>query len=241
MILTVTTIKGGAGKTTTAAAIAQAAQSKGKKVLAVDLEPQGNLSYFLGVQQGLGTYNIIEHGEPANKQVVAGPQGIDVIPACQELTTIRADYNSAGRLRKALERIRSKYDLIIIDTPPGIGELVYNGIQAADMVLIPITAEVGGVQGFQQAVNIAVDIKEDIKVSAFMAKYDKRPRINRSFKELAEKQAEAMEVDLLGVVRPGSAIVEAQALQKSLYEYAPHSNPAADYMAIYELLEDMDK
>ena len=133
-IITIAVQKGGTGKTTTAAALAQAAAYKGRRALAIDLDPQGNLSVTLAAQmipEAGNSYNLLM-GLPAADLIQTTEQGIDVIPACLDLATISSGKGSARRLQRALEPIKNNYDLIVIDTPTA-AELQYNALQAATL------------------------------------------------------------------------------------------------------------
>ena len=110
---------GGTGKTTTTAALAQAAAYKGKRVLAIDLDPQGNLTFALGYQpsnRGCDSYNMLIGTSPAEELVDKTRQGIDIIGASWNLQTISSTRGSARRLQNAIGPLKKKYDVIIIDT-----------------------------------------------------------------------------------------------------------------------------
>lgn len=232
--------KGGTGKTTTAAAIAQAAAHQGRRVLAIDADPQGNLSYTLAARTGHGTgssYDLIE-GEPAENLIQTTAQGVDVIPAAWELSTITSGKGSARRLQRALMPIKSNYDLIVIDTPPTAGELQYNALQAATGLVIPLQADIYNLQSLYQIIDTARQIQgsnPDLSITGIvLTQYDGRSTIAKQMKETIQGKASAMGVQFLGTVRAAVAVKEAAALQQSLFDYAPKSKPAADYMTIYK-------
>ena len=117
-IITAAIIKGGTGKTTTAAALAQAARFRKKKVLAVDIDPQANLTAFLaGDDEHAGSYDIL-HGEDVKQAIQTTPQGIDLLAACPDLAAEKTSGGSAKRLEKALLPVKEKYDYIFIDAAP---------------------------------------------------------------------------------------------------------------------------
>ena len=125
MIYTIATQKGGTGKTTTAAALAQAAAYKGKSCLAIDLDPQANLTYCLAADETQpGSYDLL-HGAAASQVTQTTAQSIDVISASPDLQTETSSRGSARRLQKALAPLKDQYDVIIIDTPATAGELQY--------------------------------------------------------------------------------------------------------------------
>lgn len=248
MIITTAIIKGGTGKSTTAAALAQAARQDGKKVLCIDLDPQANLTYFLGAEHATsGSYDVIKAaGGKSDSDARAGitgtEQGIDCMAADSRLSQLTTKHGSALRLEKALERIKAEYDLIIIDTPPAIGELAYNAIQAADRYIVPLEADNNSVSGLSQIVSIAEQIRQTSNkklslVGAFITRHSAQSKINRFLRDNIERQVTAAGIPYLGEIRQGVAIKEAQTLQRNLYEYAPKSKPAMDYLRLYESIK----
>lgn len=240
MILTVINQKGGSGKTTTAGAIAQAAAYKGKKALAVDLDPQANLTYILAADSNRpGSYELLR-GTPAAEVIQTTPQNIDVIPAAWSLQTEKTGPGSARRLQKALEPVKNNYDIVIIDTPPTPGELQYNAMQAADGLIIPLQTDIYNIRALQQIEATAAQIRKSndrLRIKGIiLTQYDRRPIINRQLKNNLEAEAYKKVIPYLGEVRKSVAIQEAAALRKSIFEYAPNSKPAQDYLLIYEIL-----
>lgn len=239
-ILTVSIQKGGTGKTTTAAAIAHAAVFRGFKALAVDLDPQGNLSLLTAANtSGSGSYGLLQ-GEPAGDLIQHTTCGLDVIPANWNLSTITSGRGSARRLQKALQPLRRKYDLILIDTPPTAGELQYNALQAATGLIIPIQADIYDLQSLYQITDTAKQIQKsnpELKILGFvLTRFDQRSKITKKMQEIITGRAMEQGVPYLGSVRVGVSVREAAAFQQSLYEYAPKSNPALDYMDLFDQL-----
>lgn len=239
-IITTAVIKGGTGKTTTAAALAQAAAADDKMVLAIDLDPQANLSFTLAADMTRpGSYHLL-HGADVGEVIQTTPQSLDVIAASADLATERTTPASAKRLQAAIEPIKRMYDYIFIDTPPTMGELTFNALQAATGLLIPLEADANSLQGLYQICDIAAQMQRSNPalsiIGTVLSRCDTRAKINRYMADvIAEKGAEAG-APLLMTIRPGIAIREAQALQRSLYEYAPRSKPAQDYTALYKLI-----
>ena len=243
-IITVAIQKGGTAKTTTAAALAQAAAYRGRRVLAIDADPQGNLSVALAAEivPGAGnSYNLLE-GLPADQLIQTTPQGLDVIPASWDLSTITSATGSARRLQRALEPIKGEYDLIVIDTPPTAGELQYNALQAATGVIIPLQADAYNLQSLYQITDTARQIQQSNQALSIkgilITQYDGRSTLARQMQAAIITKAAEMGVPYLGTIRQAVAVKEAAALQESLFDYAPKSKPAADYMALYERLQE---
>lgn len=239
-IYTVAIQKGGTGKTTTAAALAQLAAHKGHKTLAVDLDPQGNLSFTLAADMNRpGTFELLQ-GAAAADLAQRTPQGLDVIPASWNLSTITSGTGSARRLQKALAQVRGKYDYIFIDTPPTAGELQYNALQAATGVIIPLQANIYNLQSLYQITDAAAQIKAsnpELSIAGFiLTQYSARTIIARTMQTDIINKAASMGIPYLGTIRAAVALQEAQALQLSLYDYAPKCNPAQDYNDVFNYL-----
>lgn len=244
MIYTIATQKGGTGKTTTAAALAQAAAYKGRRALAIDLDPQCNLTYCLAADDTQpGSYDLL-HGAAASQVIQTTGQSIDVIAGSPDLQTETTGAGSARRLQKALEPVKGQYDIIILDTPATAGELQYNALQAADRLIIPLEADAYNLQSLAQITAAAQQIKgsnPDLQIAGvLLTQYDPRPVINRQLLEMLQDNAAAQDIPFLGTVRKAVAVKEAAALQLSLFEYAPKCKPAADYMSIYKQLEKQE-
>ncbi|MBO4693680.1 MAG: ParA family protein [Clostridia bacterium] len=238
-IVTVAIQKGGTGKTTTAATLAQAAAYKNKKVLAIDLDPQGNLSFCLGAtgQARFTSYDLITAS--AAPRILKTPCGADLIPSAWELSNLKSEKGSARRLQTAIKNYFSKgYDFIIIDTPPTAGELQYNALQASTDLIIPLAADIYNLQSLYQITAAARQIQQSNKslriAGIVITKADTRSTIARQMREQIIETAANDNIPCLGIIRTGIAIQEAAALQKSIYEYAPNSNPAQDYLSLLD-------
>lgn len=239
-IITTAVIKGGTGKTTTAAALAQAGAAAGRKVLAIDLDPQANLTLFIGADQNRpGAYQLL-HGAEAGEIIQATAQGIDTIAASPDLSTEKTAAASAKRLQAALEPIKESYDLIVIDTPPTMGELTFNAIQAATGLLIPLETDNSSLQGLYQITDIAHQMQRSNPglqiLGSVLTRFDPRPKINRYLQEIISAQGEEIGAPFLMAIRSGIAIREAQALRQSIFDYAPKSKPAQDYRQLFEMI-----
>lgn len=240
MIVAIANQKGGTGKSTTAAAIAQAAQHRGLRCLAVDLDPQGNTSFFLDADTNTaGAFDLLE-GEPAAGVIQKTPQGIDAISANWSLQTIGTSKGSARRLAKALEPIKENYDLIVIDTPPTAGELQTNAMMAGTDLVIPLLADVGSLQGLYQIADTARKIQQQnrgLKLTGYiLTRCGGRSTLAKQMAEIIETRAKENGIPFLMAIREAVAIREAQAWKESLYEYAPKSKPAEDYLQLLEML-----
>ena len=230
--------KGGTGKTTTAVTLAQAAAFRGKRALLIDLDPQGNATFAAGANaRGSGSYELLE-GTPAADVIQSVSIGLDVIPASRNLATVTTCRGSARRLQRALKPLQGKYDVIIIDTPPTTGELQYNALQAATGAIFPLQADIYNLQSLYQTTDTARQIQRsnpDLSILGFvLTVYERRSTFDKQIKETMIERAAAIGVPYLGAIRKAIAVKEAAGLQRSLYDYAPRSNPAEDYLDLFD-------
>ena len=239
-IITVAIIKGGTGKTATAAALAQAGATAGKRVLAIDLDPQANLTISLGADPNAPGAVQLFNGNPATDVMQETEQQITVIAAHRDLSNETTTPGSANRLREALKPIEKDFDLCIIDTPPTLGELVYNALNATHGLLIPLETDSNSLQGLYQIIDIAQQIRQSNPqlsiLGVVLTRFDARPKINKYLRDVIAEKGKEAGAPLLKAIRSGVAVREAAAMQQSLFEYAPKSKPAADYMQLYKMI-----
>lgn len=156
-ILALANQKGGVGKTTSAVNLAASVGSLGKRVLLVDLDPQGNTTSGVGASKrnALSVYDAIINLSEVDKIVKKTKfKGLDVMPsnialAGAELELVDLDEREF-KLKTALEPLREKYDYILIDCPPSLGLLTINALCAADGVLVPMQCEYYALEGLSQ-------------------------------------------------------------------------------------------
>jgi chromosome partitioning protein len=154
-ILAISNQKGGVGKTTTAVNLATAIAAVNKKVLVIDLDPQGNASTSLGIDhkhRTVGTYHVLMGDAPLSAAIVPSavpnlsvvPSGVDLAAAELELVDIE---NRHARLKDALAAHGDSFDYILIDCPPSLGLLTLNALVAAQAVMVPLQAEFLALEG----------------------------------------------------------------------------------------------
>ena len=237
-VFTIANQRGGIGKSTTAAALAQAACYRGFKCLVIDLDPQGNLSFFIGADtNAAGAFDLLQ-GKPAAEMIQTTAAGLDAIPANWSLQTITTGAGSARRLRNAIEPIKEKYDFIFIDTPPTAGELQNNALMASTDLIIPLQADITGAKSLYMVSDAAQQIRQAnpaLQITGYLLTCSGgRSTLARQMAEQIQQRAAAENVPYLGAIRKAVAIQEAQAMQESLFDYAPKSKPAEDYLALFD-------
>lgn len=242
-IITVAAIKGGTGKTATSGALAQAAVEANKRVLAIDLDPQSNLSIWLAADLAHpGSYQLLK-GDPPQATLQATESGVDLICGSANLAAEKTRPGSAKRLRQAIENIKDKYDLIFIDTAPAMGELQNNALYASTGLIIPLAADAFSLQGLYQIVDVAQHIQQGNPalqiLGSVITQYDPRPNINRFMRDTIKEKGAENGAPLLGEIRGGVAVREAMAMQESLFLYAPKSKPTEDYRTLFRTIMEV--
>ena len=169
-ILAITNQKGGVGKTTTSVNLAAGLADAGKRVLLVDLDPQGNATMGSGVDKRTVSntvYQVVLGLSTAEKvRVHSDAGGYDLLPANRELAgaeveLVELDHRET-RLRSALEPIAAQYDFILLDCPPALNMLTVNGLVAADAVMIPMQCEYYALEGLSDLVNTIKRVRQNL-------------------------------------------------------------------------------
>ncbi len=244
-IIAVVNRRGGVGKTATAHALGAGLILKGNKVLFVDLDSQSNLSYDLGVTKpDLSAMDVLTGEATAEQAILHTPQG-DLIPASEDLATADTAITGTGkeyRLQEALQPLKEKYDYIIIDTPPALGTLTVNALTACAGAIIPAQAEIHSLQGIGLLNDAIEAVKKycnrDLYIKGIViTRYNGRAVLSKDMRDNLEAIAAQLHTKVFKKpIRECISIKEAQAAQQSIFEYAPRSNAAMDYMALIDEL-----
>ncbi|SMD32922.1 chromosome partitioning protein [Reichenbachiella faecimaris] len=236
-VIAIVNQKGGTGKTTTTVNLGCALAKKGKKVLLVDLDAQGNMSYSLGILEIEKSIGQVILGEVDFQDILISREGLDVAPA--EIDLADVEINIAGELaresilKKVLANVKG-YDYILIDCPPSLSLLTINALNAASRVIVPLQMEVLSLQGLDQIIRTIDQIKEvlneELQIMGLLpVMVDSRRKLSR---EIFEHIEENYSFKIFNSrIRTNVRASEAPSFGESLISYAPTSNGAKDYMA----------
>ncbi len=235
--------KGGVGKTTTAISLAAALAEGGACVLLVDLDPQGNATTGLGFRVDKGdpsTYGVLIDGMAVNAATrateVAGldllPSGLDLAGAEIELVPLFA---RESRLRQALEAVRDRYEVVIVDCPPTLGLLTVNALVAADLVLLPIQCEYYALEGVGQLMHTLELVRRNLNepltlAGVVLTMYDGRTRLSQ---QVVEEVRRHFGAQVFRTVIPRSVrLSEAPSFGEPITTFDPASRGARAYFRL---------
>lgn len=231
--------KGGVGKTTSTLNIAHALARAGKRVLALDMDPQAQLSAGLGVMDGdkAGLDRVLLEGASLGEVGFEARERLMLVPAGPRLAEF--EYVADGGpdrgflLQRALAHSTS-YDFVLIDSPPSAGLLTMNAFLAADEVLIPVSGDffaLHGVSRFMQIMDhINGSLDRDTRVWLTLTRFNERKRLAR---DVRDKLVEYFPNKLLVTpVRECVTLAESPGFGQTIFEYAQGSNGAKDYLGL---------
>lgn len=231
--------KGGCGKTTTAAALSAGLTARGYKALAIDADPQCNLSYALdciAMDEDPSLYDVMKGARSAESAIRITSQ-CAAIPGDIRLAAADIEFNATGReykLREALQPVK-EFSHVIIDCPPGLGILAINALTAADDVIVPCGADIFSLQGLQQLLNTIAMVQKysnkDLQIAGLLITR-KPPRgiATRELMEAIRSRAGSLKINFYETtIREAAAIREAQLTQESIFSSHPKAAVTNDY------------
>jgi chromosome partitioning protein len=234
--------KGGVGKTTTNINLAACLAMKGQKILILDIDPQGNTTSGVGIsKKGLAktTYEVLidEDIQPEDAILPTGVENLDILPASVQLAGAEIELvqleGREKRLKKAIDKIKDKYDYIFIDCPPSLGLLTINSLTAVDSVLIPIQCEFYALEGVSQLMStielVKKNLNKDLKIQGvILSMFD--GRTNLSIQVVEEVKKYFRDKVYTTVIPRNVRLAEAPSYGIPITEYDPRSKGAAAYM-----------
>ncbi len=253
MVIVIANQKGGVGKTTTAINLSAACAMQGKRVLLIDLDPQGNSSLSFvdpaSIQNSAFEF-FTEVNQPAKDLIYPTKvKKLDIIPAKINLAKLEAklvgDFDAIFRLRDRIEEIRPDYDLIFIDTPPTLGLITVNALVAAAYVLIPIQSSYFALEGTDDLLETIEKVRsrpnpELELLGVVVTLFDKRTALS--------KDVEAQIRDVFGekafktVISRSVRLEESPAHKETIFSFSPKSSGAIEYQSLSkEVLKRVQK
>jgi len=260
VIIGVVNQKGGVGKTTTSVNLGAALAAKGKKILLIDIDAQSNLSAHLGIgkssdQEGSelepradiespmlpSIYDVLKGSRAIEDIVISRSPNLDVVPSSLLLSAADLELGGVvGReliLKRALQKIKDKYDIIVIDCPPALGLLSLNALAAVDKVVIPVQSEYLALHGVRQLLDTIDQVRGIYNPAlvvggVLICLHDSRKRLARAVADTIRAYFGDLVFDT--VVRSNVSLAEAPANGQTIFEYAPKSTGAEDYTALAE-------
>lgn len=247
-VITVAVInqKGGVGKTTTTANLGAGLARLGQRVLLIDLDPQANLTSHLETESFDSlptTYDLLRGDVPVESMVRASAvQGLSIIPGSGDLAAVELELAAEiGRetiLRDrlaVLAGVEPAYDFVLLDCAPSLGLLAINALTAADEVLVPIQAEffaLAGMARFMEVKDLVQNrLNADLRLAGIViCMWKGQANLSREVRD----EVRAVFGDILYeiVIRQNVKLAEAPSAARTIFEYAPESNGAADYAAL---------
>lgn len=252
-VISVSNVKGGVGKTTTAAVLAAGLTTKGYNVLMIDSDPQTNLTMCFIPEPPDDTpslYHVYADGKTLDEVKTTIKMNLDLVVGDFELCNADMQFLKAGRLkmlRKAFKELKGNYDFVVIDTPPNLGILSLNAFLVSDYVVVPMAADSFSLKGVRLLKQTLDEVEEETEkdisvVGLLLTKYTDRTNVSKLLEKSVNSAAELLKTKVFeSRIRQATVLQESQIAKIDLLEYAPKAPVTADYQAfIDELLSRIE-
>ena len=244
-IIAVANQKGGVGKTTTAINLSSCLASLGKKVLAIDMDPQGNMTSGLGIDKNEVEYTVYELilGQVGIEKVICKDalENLDVLPTNINLSAAEIELIGVEEkefiIRKEVDKVKKNYDFIVIDCPPSLSMLTINAMTTADSVLVPIQCEYYALEGLSQLIHTIDLVKErlnpELKIEGVVfTMYDARTNLSL---QVVENVKDNLQQTIYKTIIPRNIrLAEAPSYGLPINLYDPKSSGAESYILLAE-------
>lgn len=240
-VISITNQKGGVGKTTTAVNLGASLATLGKKVLIIDIDPQGNATSGVGVEKSdieYCIYDVIVDDYDIEKTIVdTALPNLHIVPATIQLSGAEIELVSTIsrelRLKKAVDAIKKKYDYIIIDCPPSVGLLTLNSLTASDAIIIPVQCEYYALEGLSQLLNtvrlVQKHLNNNLEIDGvLLTMYDARTNLGNQVIEEVKKYFQNKVYET--IVPRNVRLSEAPSHGKPVILYDPKSKGSEVYL-----------
>ena len=244
-ILAIANQKGGVGKTTTAINLSACLAEKGQKVLAIDMDPQGNMSSGLGLDKGSIDKTIydmilgeIDVEDVINKGTI---ENLDILPSNVDLSAVEIELideeNKEFIVKNSIQKVRDNYDFVIIDCPPSLSLLTINAMTTADSVLVPIQCEYYALEGLSQLIRTVELVRDRLNPAlniegVVFTMYDARTNLSL---QVVENVKDNLQQNIYKTIIPRNIrLAEAPSYGTPINQYDPRSAGAESYMKLAE-------
>ncbi|WP_198264853.1 ParA family protein [sulfur-oxidizing endosymbiont of Gigantopelta aegis] len=243
-VIAVMNQKGGVGKTTTTLNLAHALALQGKKILMLDMDPQGHLGscFALDTEINSGMDEVLMTDKSLNEAIINVRDNLFLVPAgarLGELETQNQGANKGYRLHTALADMKAEiaqtnaeiYDYILVDCPPASGLLAMNAILSCDEMIVPVTGDYLALQGLSRLIKVVSHIEKTLQRSTrkwfVLTRFQKQRKLAN---QIREKMVNYFPDQVFETaIRENVSLAESPGFSKTIFEYKPKSNGAEDY------------